>query len=401
MKRYTRLICLLSALMLLTGCAAKQPSSTEGTALPLGQTIPSTENPTEPPIETEPSTEATIPSTEPEPVYEQGPAVYINGQLIDDTLLDAGTVYVAAIPFCEILGGSGATVTFENVTYSFSAEWSHMLIGGTAVIPENPVICYRDAAYVPLKELCAPFKLAVLDDPEVNAVYCSASAWPGEVPEGYDVPVFMYHAVDNDLWGIAELFVRPEMMEAQLKYLSENGYDTIFFEDLYHVQDYDKPVILTFDDGYLDNYTQLFPLLKKYSCKATVFVIDKYIGNDIHYLNQEQIREMADSGLVSIQSHTVNHPDLDSISLEQQREELVQSKLLTARLSLRVPYVLCYPTGKYNNDTLSIIADSYSFGIKMRGGLYNTSDDRFLINRYYVARSDPLYWFTSTLEDIF
>ena len=78
------------------------------------------------------------------------------------------------------------------------------------------------------------------------------------------VPVFMYHAVSDDVWGVEHLFVSPSEMEKQLAFLQENGYSTIWFEDLEHVGDYEKPVILTFDDGYDDNYSELYPLLQKY-----------------------------------------------------------------------------------------------------------------------------------------
>ena len=71
-------------------------------------------------------------------------------------------------------------------------------------------------------------------------------------------------------------------------------------------EDYEKPVILTFDDGYDDNYTELFPLLQKYNAKATIFVIPKAIGTP-HKMTAEQIYELSRSGLVSIQSHTYSH----------------------------------------------------------------------------------------------
>ena len=90
---------------------------------------------------------------------------------------------------------------------------------------------------------------------------------------GISVPIFMYHAVGNDCWGEESLFVKPEELEKQLQYLSENGYETIFFEDLAHIEQYEKPVMLTFDDGYDDNNTNLLPLLQKYGMKATIFLI--------------------------------------------------------------------------------------------------------------------------------
>ena len=76
---------------------------------------------------------------------------------------------------------------------------------------------------------------------------------------GVRVPVLMYHAVGDDCWGEESLFVKPEELEKQLQYLSENGYETIFFEDLSHIEQYEKPVLLTFDDGYDDNAETLLP----------------------------------------------------------------------------------------------------------------------------------------------
>lgn len=61
-------------------------------------------------------------------------------------------------------------------------------------------------------------------------------------------------------------------MRQQLQYLWDNGYEPIFFSDLTHLEDYDKPVLLTFDDGYIGNYTELYPLLQEYNMKATIFI---------------------------------------------------------------------------------------------------------------------------------
>ena len=95
---------------------------------------------------------------------------------------------------------------------------------------------------------------------------------------GVRVPVLMYHAVGDDCWGEESLFVKPEELEKQLQYLSENGYETIFFEDLSHIEQYEKPVLLTFDDGYDDNAETLLPLLRKHGMKATIFLIAGDVG---------------------------------------------------------------------------------------------------------------------------
>ena len=399
MKKYC-MIPLLLILMLLAGCGSAQDATEAPTETQATQaTVPPTSAPTE---TTEPATE---PSTEPPLVLDPGPDVYVNGIHLGGTARDGSTVYVSANVFCAAVGGSlnpdgTCEFTCNEVTYRFSPEYSHMMRGNKATVLASPVLNYQDQAYIPLEEICGFAELSVYIDSEYDDYYCTSAAFVREVPAGYDVPCFMYHAVSNDTWGIDELFVMPERMEQQLQYLSENGYDPIFFEDLYHIEDYDKPVLLTFDDGYEDNYTELFPLLQKYNVKATIFIITGYV-NQPKYLTDAQILEMVNSGLVSIQSHTFSHPDLDTLNYEEQRTQLEDSKLHVTRLTKREPFVLCYPTGKYDSNTLSAMEGLYAFGIKMRGGLYNTEDDPYLINRYYVAREDTIYWFKATLEDIF
>lgn len=252
--------------------------------------------------------------------------------------------------------------------------------------------------YLPFDELIASMDCPLYVDEDTGVHYYTPSARRFEIPQGVNVPVLMYHAVSDDIWGGAELFVSPSDMEAQLAYIVDNGYDAIWFEDLSHIEDYDKPVILTFDDGYEDNYTELFPLLKKYGVKATIFVIAKSPSNEEHMATEQQIREMSTSGLVSIQSHTYTHAYLDELDYESTKYEMEQSKKIITRIAGKEPLVLCYPSGRYSDYTLQLGPEYYLFGIKMNGGLYNTSADPFLVNRYYVSRNTDLYSFAAYLS---
>ena len=251
---------------------------------------------------------------------------------------------------------------------------------------------------LPLLETAEALGYPTWTDEESGITYITPAARAFELPENVNVPVLMYHAVSDDMWGINELFVSPSSMEEQLAYLVENGYDAIWFEDLAHVEDYDKPVILTFDDGYDDNYNELLPLLQKYNVKATVFVIGNAAGMT-HKMTEEQIREMADSGLVSIQSHGYTHDDMDAMSEETLEYELSETKKVITRITGRIPYVLCYPTGKYSSLTLEVAARHYLFGIKMVGGQYNTSDDPFLVSRFYISRYTDIYTFAAYISN--
>ncbi len=249
----------------------------------------------------------------------------------------------------------------------------------------HPVLSLNQTLYVPV-ELCEMLGMGLYRDDAQNLLYITPGGGTFSIPEGYCVPTLMYHAVGDDLWGFPELFVSPAELEAQLKYLTENGYTTIHFSDLRAIDRIKKPVLLTFDDGYLDNYTNLYPLLQKYNCKATIFVITEMVGVHERYMTWEQAKEMADSGLVSIQSHTATHPNLDELTREEQLLELTESSRTIAEHLYRIPYVLCYPTGRYNNDTLELMNGLYSFGLKMAGNQYTTGEDPLLIDRWYIPR---------------
>ncbi len=233
---------------------------------------------------------------------------------------------------------------------------------------------------------------------EGGAVYYTPYPTGDNLPAGVTVPTLMYHAVSDDCWGIRSLFVSPASMEEQLKYLTENGYTPIFFEDLARADTIEKPVLLTFDDGYDDNYLHLFPLLKKYNVKANVFLITGSVGKE-HFLTEEQIRQMQASGLVSFQSHTVYHPFLDELDEEALHRELSESKAAIARLTGREPFVLCYPSGRYDALALKVTKEYYSFALLMQNGrLYSTDDDPYHVRREYVQRSTTLPQFVALLN---
>lgn len=250
-------------------------------------------------------------------------------------------------------------------------------------------ICFQgrlDTEYwLPARWISEVFDMNLLWDAEQRQVFLTTKTNKSAIPQGKSVPVLMYHAVRDDPWGIDELFVTTENMRQQIAYLQENGYDLILFSDLDHLSDYDKPILLTFDDGYDDNYTQLLPILKEYQAKATVFVITGLLGTE-HYMTAEQTRELSDSGLVDIQSHTVDHHELSSLSREDQEYQMVQSRLDVARITGKIPNVIAYPTGKRNDDTLSLAEQYYEFGIDMNGGLWTIENDYYKVDRIYVSR---------------
>lgn len=349
---------------------------------------------------------------EAEPVAEPaGPQVVIDGQPMQTaSALRGETVMVSAEEFSDRMQTDYAfspdsgtlTLTWNDRTAELTVGEDTAVINGETVSIEPPYLA-EDTVMIPAAVLAEAFAADATVDRDTLYLTPYAGAWT--VPSGYAVPTLMYHAVSDDIWGTAELFVRPSEMEKQLQYLTEHGYTTITFEDLYRIDEIEKPVLLTFDDGYDDNYENLFPLLKKYNCKATIFMITRSYekGGDpaaTHKMTKKQMKELSDSGLVSIQSHTRTHRRLGELSAVEQEEELQRSRLQLLRCTGKMPFVLCYPEGSYNSDTLALAPDFYRFGLKMTGGLYRTSDDPFLVNRYYISRNTTLSTFASYVSHV-
>ena len=341
------------------------------------------------------------PAPEPEPPLEADEAVYVNGSLLPTVHWDR-TRYVAVSELAQALGleysiadgeaalGSDATFVRDNY-YAFS--------GGVECYQVHAPFERDGMLYVSVEDLPRSMKLSRYTEPESGEVYLTPGGGKWEIPADHRVPILMYHAVSNEMWGIPELFVDPAEMDRQLAWLVENGYDPIWFEDLRHIEQYDKPVILTFDDGYADNYLELLPLLEKHRVKATFFVIAGVLETSPHSMTPEMVTGAAASGLVSIQSHGMTHHNMGAMDEETLRYEFSESKRILASLTKREPSVVCYPEGKFSSLTLEIAPEYFKFGTKMNGQLYNTSDDPFLAARYYVSRYTTLDEFAAMVQE--
>ena len=136
--------------------------------------------------------------------------------------------------------------------------------------------------------------------------------------EGISLPIVMYHGLLKEEKRQGPYVISPDLFESDLRYLKEHGYTTVVVQDLIHyVQDGtplpEKPVMLTFDDGYYNNYLYAYPLLQQYQCKMVLSPIGRYAEQDSHeeilhanYSNASwaQLKEMMDSGLVEVQNHS-------------------------------------------------------------------------------------------------
>ncbi len=302
----------------------------------------------------------------------------------------------------ELADVCGATYTPEADRCRLETEtWRVELSDASASVDGQPLemagVYDGEDWYAPV-QILGQLGYTELQDPEQNHFYYTRMPDVTQIPAGITVPVLMYHAVSDNIWGTEELFVSPGELDKQLQYLTDNGYTPIWFEDLPDVAQIEKPVILTFDDGYDDNYTELFPLLQKYQVKATIFVIAGDLAQH-HKMTAEQVAELSQSGLVSIQSHTMTHKYLVDFDEEELEYELGQSQLELTRITGKQPCVLCYPNGAYSQQTLDQMTKYYRFGILMNGDTYVTGvNDPLLIPRFYVSRYTDLDGFINLLS---
>lgn len=209
-----------------------------------------------------------------------------------------------------------------------------------------------------------------------------------------NIPIFMYHWIREDTGGYEypENMVKASELRKQMEYLKENNYDVIWVSDIAGLQHYEKPVILTFDDGWKDVYYEAFPLAKELNMKICMYVITDLVGT-IDYCSVEMLQEMKDSGLVEIDSHTLSHPYLDEISAEQVTSELVDSKKWFKDNLDIDSTVICYPSGRRNQTVLSVAKENYKYGLLMDGDNFNynsNTSNMYLIPRIYARRSMSL-----------
>ena len=341
------------------------------------------------PVEPEPEE---IPEPEPLP---EGAEILLFGARAS-TLTDGKTLFVDCA-LLEEFAGLDIFSADDAVTLGLDGQETVVSLVRSDELHAGDGFLQDGAAYVPL-EAILELPGIVSGAAEDGTLYFARQLTLSSPAENVNVPVLMYHAVSDDLWGYWDLFVSPQTIEEELLYLQENGFETIWFEDLSHIEDYEKPVILTFDDGYDDNYTELFPLLQKYNAKATIFVIPKAIGTP-HKMTAEQIYELSRSGLVSIQSHTYSHGNLSTMDEEKLIFEMEESQKYLAALTGQVPYAVCYPEGTRSELSIEVAGRYYDYGLLMNGQLYNTSDDPLRVKRFYVPRGYDLGSFRWSVQE--
>lgn len=247
------------------------------------------------------------------------------------------------------------------------------------------------------------------DEPEEREIeQTEAPEWDG-THRRIDVPILMYHYISDPPGGSDEyridLSISPGTFRGHLQYLFDNGYTPISLYDLDEALLTGralplKPVILTFDDGYIDHYTNAFTILQEIGFAGTFFIITaRADAGDPNHLNWEQIREMADAGM-SMESHTKNHPNLQGRDEDYLVYEMLGSIESLNFYTGKTRHMFCYPGGDFDAMTLQVAARLPIWrAVTTENGRIHTTDNRLLLPRIRISNGMGVAALASLLED--
>ncbi|MBC7876673.1 MAG: polysaccharide deacetylase family protein [Anaerolineales bacterium] len=300
------------------------------------------------------------------------------------------TVPLNTIRALQVVQAKTTVQTFESASFvnSTNSEVTH---ASRALSNNRPVDFYPVSIRSGLgndSDLLAPLPI----QPSTDLIFQG----PGTVL----VPILLYHRIDRSLTD-SQYYVSPDEFEEQMKLLWDWGYTTISTELLVKAIEEGtdlplRPIIITFDDGHLNNYTNAFPVMKKYGFTGTLYIVGKYMGTP-EYMNAEQIREMVADGW-DVGSHSMSHLDLTSLDPQQQQYEIVESRrFLETELGIPIQ-TFSYPFGVKDTTVVNL---TYSAGYTAAMGTGYTYDqgtsNLFALQRRGVNGTRDLNAFASVL----
>lgn len=220
----------------------------------------------------------------------------------------------------------------------------------------------------------------------------------------YQLPILLYHRIVNKYCSLGKhkIYVWEERFRKQMQFLKENGYTTITFSHLIQYPPLALPartVMLTFDDGYEDNYTILFPILKEFGFTAVVYFVSRCPQNSwavaegepsLKLLTRAMIEEMSRYG-IEFGGHTCSHSDLTKLSTEKLYQEIIENKKDIEEITGKPVLSFAYPYGAYTPTVIEIVQQvGYQFAVTTRFGESDWTQDKMRIRRIEIRPSDSI-----------
>ena len=227
----------------------------------------------------------------------------------------------------------------------------------------------------------------------------------GLYQDGYQtVPVLCYHQFSHKR-NTNIMFVSEDAFEQQMSYLKSNGYNVISMKQLldfveYRLRPPKNSVVITIDDGWKSAKTIAYPILKKYGFTAVLFVYTDLIKSKPNSvaLSWDELRQLKESGVFEVESHTTTHSDLSKVSDEQLHRELVESQRLIASRVGESPLTLAYPYGVFNDRVVdAVMKNGYRAAFSVLRGSNAFFFSPFSLNRTMV-KGDRMDDFKKNLE---
>lgn len=224
--------------------------------------------------------------------------------------------------------------------------------------------------------------------------------------------VLMYHMVREHIDGAKfnKLRVKPAEFEKQVAWMKAEGFHFVTMQEL--VENWgkhpEKTVAITFDDGYLDNLENAYPVLEKYQAKATIYVVVDRHDRDwstykkAHHnsgelarepkLNDQQVQFLSQSGVIEIGSHTLTHANLDKLDAVAGLSELVDSKQLLEQLTGKSVNSFAYPFGIYSQRDVDLAQQAgYSNAVTTKEGIDGVNPDFMQLQRIKISGKDSMF----------
>ena len=218
----------------------------------------------------------------------------------------------------------------------------------------------------------------------------AAAVWVMTAPAPTGFPILEYHMVKDGASAQESRYVVPTAdFAAQLDYLAAEGYTTITPQDYARARKGkqtlpEKPIILSFDDGYEDNYRVVLPMLEERGMRAVFYMVTNDIGQP-GYLTWDNLFAMQGRGM-EIGSHTANHLPLTTLTRAQQRDELRLSKLMLEWRGMKTIYSFSYPNGAYDAGVVAMLAEEdYLTAVTGEVGLNGMETNPYLLHRVNIA----------------
>ena len=228
------------------------------------------------------------------------------------------------------------------------------------------------------------------------------------------LPIILYHKVVEkaEVDSKVGIFVTAKDFEKQLSYLKKKNYRTLTFYDVQRILknemlSKENDIILTFDDGYKNNYSTAFPILKKYGSKCVIFFVtdtpsnawdkDKNEAEDI-LMTDPEIAEMEEYG-IEFGSHTLTHPHLTEISLEEAKREICASFEVLSKKLRNSLISFAYPYGECNSEIKEIVSQcGYQFGVATDSGPIHIKNDLLEIRRQILFSHTSMIQFRKKIS---